>query len=246
MESLLVFLFAAGLSGGFVNGLAGFGTALFSLGWLLQVMPPREAVAIALVCSLVTGVPGVWQVRGSIDVRRLALFLLPAFAGIPLGIAALNWINGMVLSLFVGGMLLIYGGYFAFRRNLPAIEGQWRFIEGGIGFAGGVLGAMAGLSGALPSMWLAMRPWPKAVQRAILQPYNMVVLTLATMMLALDGGFTPPVLANLALTLPASLVGAIAGLALFRRLSDLLYRRLLIVLILASGLSLLVRTLVLG
>lgn len=242
MESLLVFLFAAGLSGGFVNGLAGFGTALFSLGWLLQVMPPREAVAIALVCSLVTGVPGVWQVRGSIDVRRLALFLLPAFAGVPLGIAALNWINGMVLSLFVGGMLLIYGGYFAFRRNLPAIEGQWRFIEGGIGFAGGVLGAMAGLSGALPSMWLAMRPWPKAVQRGILQPFNMVILMMATAMLARDGGFTAPVLVNLGLTLPASLVGAMAGLALFRRLSDTAYRRLLIGLMLVSGLSLLLRT----
>ena len=69
MDMLLVFLLAAGLSGGFVNGLAGFGTALFSLGWLLQVMPPQQAVAIALVCSLVTGVPGVWQVRHSIDRR---------------------------------------------------------------------------------------------------------------------------------------------------------------------------------
>jgi len=242
MESVLFFLFAAGLSGGFVNGLAGFGTALFSLGWLLQVMPPREAVAIALVCSLVTGVPGVWQVRGSIDLPRLMLFLLPAFAGIPLGIAALNWINATALSVFVGAMLLVYGGYFAFRRNLPAIEGRWRIVEGGIGFAGGVLGAMAGLSGALPSMWLAMRPWPKAVQRGILQPCNMVILRRATAMLALDGGFTAPVLANLGLTLPASLIGAVAGLALFRRLSDGAYRRLLIGLMLLSGLSLLLRT----
>ena len=243
MEPLLFFLFAAGLSGGFVNGLAGFGTALFSLGWLLQVMPPREAVAIALVCSLVTGVPGVWQVRASIDLRRLCLFLLPAFAGIPLGLAALNWIDATMLSVFVGTMLLVYGGYFAFRRNLPAIEGRWRLVEGGIGFAGGVLGAMAGLSGALPSMWLAMRPWPKAVQRGILQPFNMVILMLATAMLALDGGFGGPVLVNLALTLPASLIGAMAGLALFRRLGDEAYRRLLIGLMLVSGLSLLVRSL---
>ena len=246
MDPFLFFLFAAGLSGGFVNGLAGFGTALFSLGWLLQVMPPREAVAIALVCSLVTGVPGVWQVRASIKAGSLALVVLPALAGIPLGFAALTWIDASVLSLFLGVMLLLYGGYFLFRRNLPSIEGRWQVVEGGLGFVGGVLGAMAGLSGALLSMWLAMRPWPKAVQRAILQPFNMVVLTLATAMLALDGGFSAPVLANLALTLPASLVGAVAGLALFRRMSDNLYRRLLIGLMLASGLSLLVRTLLLA
>ncbi|MEC8643645.1 MAG: sulfite exporter TauE/SafE family protein, partial [Pseudomonadota bacterium] len=71
MDILLVCLFAAGFSGGFVNGLAGFGTSLFALGWLLQVMSPRDAVAIALACSVVTGVPGVWQVWASIDWRRL-------------------------------------------------------------------------------------------------------------------------------------------------------------------------------
>ena len=243
MDMLLVFLLAAGLSGGFVNGLAGFGTALFSLGWLLQVMPPQKAVAIALVCSLVTGVPGVWQVRHSIDRRRLALFILPAFAGIPIGTVLLGLIDTWLLSLFVGGMLLLYGGYFAFRRTLPAIEGNWTFVEAGIGFVGGVLGAMAGLSGALPSMWLALRPWPKAVQRGIMQPFSMVILLAATVLLAFEGVFTPQVLCNIALVLPASMFGVVIGLMLFRRMPDALYPRVLIGLMLISGGTLLARTL---
>lgn len=246
MDMLLVFLLAAGLSGGFVNGLAGFGTALFSLGWLLQVMPPQQAVAIALVCSLVTGVPGVWQVRHSIDRRRLALFILPAFAGIPIGTVLLGLIDTRLLSLLVGGMLLLYGGYFAFRRTLPAIEGNWTLVEAGIGFVGGVLGAMAGLSGALPSMWLALRPWPKAVQRGIMQPFSMVILLVATVLLALEGVFTPQVLTNLALVLPASMFGAVIGLMLFRRMPDALYPRVLIGLMLISGGTLLARTLLAG
>ena len=246
MDMLLVFLLAAGLSGGFVNGLAGFGTALFSLGWLLQVMPPQQAVAIALVCSLVTGVPGVWQVRHSIDRRRLALFILPAFAGIPIGTVLLGLIDTRLLSLLVGGMLLLYGGYFAFRRTLPAIEGNWTLVEAGIGFVGGVLGAMAGLSGALPSMWLALRPWPKAVQRGIMQPFSMVILLVATVLLALEGVFTPQVLYNLALVLPASMFGAVIGLMLFRRMPDALYPRVLIGLMLISGGTLLARTLLAG
>lgn len=239
----LLFLAAAGLSGGFVNGLAGFGTSLFALGWLLQVMPPREAVAIALVCSVVTGVPGIWAVRRSIGFRRLSIFLVPALCGVPLGFAALSLIDAWMLSLIVGMFLLAYGGYFAFRRNLPELSGSWVPLEAGIGFCGGVLGAMAGLSGALPSMWLAMRPWPKGVQRGILQPFNMVILSVATAMLALDGGFDATVLRNLALTLPASAIGAAIGLWLFRKLSDHGYRRLLIGLMLVSGLILLARTL---
>lgn len=244
MDIVLVCLIAAGLSGGFVNGLAGFGTSLFALGWLLQVMPPREAVAIALACSIATGVPGVWQVRRSINPRRLGVFLVPALAGIPLGLMALDIIDTRILSMFVGAMLLVYGGYFAVRRNLPAISGRWLALEAGIGFIGGVLGAMAGLSGALPSMWLAMRPWPKGEQRGILQPFNMVILGLATVLLALDGGFDAQVLRNLLLALPASAVGAAIGLWLFGRLSDLGYRRLLILLMLVSGLSLLARALI--
>jgi len=244
MDILLVCLIAAGFSGGFVNGLAGFGTSLFALGWLLQVMPPREAVAIALACSIATGVPGVWQVRHNIDARRLGVFLVPALLGIPLGLVALDLINARLLSLFVGTMLLVYGGYFAFRRNLPSIIGRWLGLEAGIGFVGGVLGAMAGLSGALPSMWLAMRPWSKGEQRGILQPFNMVILTLAAGLLAFDGGFGGSVLFNLALTLPASAIGAALGLWLFSKLSDYGYRRLLIGLMLISGLSLLMRTLI--
>ena len=239
----LLFLAAAGLSGGFVNGLAGFGTSLFALGWLLQVMPPREAVAIALVCSVVTGVPGIWAVRRSIGFRRLSIFLVPALCGVPLGFAALSLIDAWMLSLIVGMFLLAYGGYFAFRRNLPELSGSWLPLEACIGFCGGVLGAMAGLSGALPSMWLAMRPWPKGVQRGILQPFNMVILSVATAMLALNGGFDATVLRNLALTLPASAIGAAIGLWLFRKLSDHGYRRLLIGLMLVSGLILLGRTL---
>ena len=246
MDMLLVFLLAAGLSGGFVNGLAGFGTALFSLGWLLQVMPPQQAVAIALVCSLVTGVPGDRQVRHSIDRRRLALFILPAFAGIPIGTVLLGLIATRLLSLLVGGMLLLYGGYFAFRRTLPAIEGNWTLVEAGIGFVGGVLGAMAGLSGALPSMWLALRPWPKAVQRGIMQPFSMVILLVATVLLALQGVVTPQVLYNLSLVLPASMFGAVIGLMLFRRMADALYPRVLIGLMLISGGTLLARTLLAG
>ena len=155
-------------------------------------------------------------------------------------------IDTRLLSLLVGGMLLLYGGYFAFRRTLPAIEGNWTLVEAGIGFVGGVLGAMAGLSGALPSMWLALRPWPKAVQRGIMQPFSMVILLVATVLLALEGVFTPQVLYDLALVLPASMVGAVIGLMLFRRMADALYPRGLIGLMLISGGTLLARTLLAG
>ncbi|MFC6758820.1 TSUP family transporter [Sulfitobacter porphyrae] len=61
-----VILTLGAAAGGFMNGLAGFGTALFALGFWLQIMPPAQAVAIVVVMSVVAGLQGVWLVRRSI------------------------------------------------------------------------------------------------------------------------------------------------------------------------------------
>ena len=140
---------AGAVSGGFVNGLAGFGTAMFALGWWLQVMPPVQAVAITLAASVATGIQGVVLVRNDIEWRRLALFLLPAFIGIPIGLQILHRIDASLLKIVIAGFLLLYGGFFLLRRNLPAFTRPTPAVDIGIGFFGGILGAIAGLSGAL-------------------------------------------------------------------------------------------------
>ena len=79
-----------------------------------------------------------------------------------------------------------------------------------------------------------------------MQPFTMAILLVATVLLALERVFTPQVLCNLALVLPASMFGAVIGLMLFRRMPDALYRRVLIGLMLISGGTLLARTLLAG
>lgn len=49
--------------GGFINGLAGFGTALMSLGVWLQLMPPWQAVAVVAAMSVASGVQSLWLIR---------------------------------------------------------------------------------------------------------------------------------------------------------------------------------------
>ena len=49
---MTVLLFGA-LAGGFVSGLAGFGTALMALGIWLYVLPPDVVVQLVLICSVI-------------------------------------------------------------------------------------------------------------------------------------------------------------------------------------------------
>ncbi|WP_372802349.1 sulfite exporter TauE/SafE family protein [Paracoccus seriniphilus] len=239
-------LFVAGAAaGGFINGLAGFGTALFALGFWLQFMPAEQAVAIIVVLSTVTGLQGLWIVRQAIfdNPRRLARFLVPAIPGIPLGIMILSSIQPEALKMVVAIMLLVYGGYFSLRRKLPKFERPTPLTDITVGFLGGVLGGAASLSGALPTMWCSVRPWPKAETRAVLQPFNVVVLGLACIMLLFAGKYDAQTMWLLAISLPIALVAAQIGIAVFRRLKDDTFRRLLITMTFVSGAALMAREL---
>lgn len=242
--SFVLILIAGALAGGFVNGLAGFGTSLFALGWWLQIMPPQQAVALVLTLSVFSGLQGAWVVRKAIEPRRLAVFLVPALFGIPIGLQILQLIDVELLKLVVAGFLLTYGAFFIARRNLPSMTREIPVIDALIGFAGGILGAIAGLSGALPTMWLALRDWPRQQTRAVLQPYNIVVLAIASILLAFGGAFDRQTLITLAIAFPATMLAAQAGLWVFGRLTDAQFRWLLVALMIVSGMALLIRTII--
>ena len=237
-------LLAAGaIAGGFINGLASFGTSLFALGWWLQIMSPLEAVAMALFMSVVTGIQGVIVVWNYIKLERLAWFLLPAILGIPIGIKLLAIIDPHVLKLGIAGFLILYGGFFAFKKGLPNFTKPTKIIDAIIGFLSGILGAVAGLSGSLPTMWTALRPWPKHEKRAVLQPFNNIILGLSAIILAFQGAYSKPVLLNLLIVIPLSIIAAQIGIFIFKRLTDEQFKRLLIFLLLIAGISLMAREL---
>jgi len=242
----LALLIAGAAAGGFVNGLAGFGTALFSLGFWLQIFPPIEAVAIGVAMSSVTGLQGLWVVRHQIldQPKRLARFLFPAIVAIPIGIYSLAYIDPKALKLIIAGFLILYGLFFLLRRSLPKFERRTPIWDSIIGFFAGALGGLAGLSGALPAMWCALRPWPRHETRAVLQPFNFVVLFLSVLILAYRGAYTGGLLVALSIALVTGVIAAQIGIAVFKRMNDVQFRWLLIVLMFLSGTVLMIRELV--
>ena len=243
--AFLLYLAAGAFAGGFVNGLAGFGTALFALGFWLQIMPPAQAVAVVVAMSVVSGAQGVWVVRRDIQRARLLRFLIPALVGVPAGVGLLALIDVEALKLVIAGFLMLYGGFFLVNRNLPHLRERTPVMDSIIGAAGGVLGGAAGLSGALPTMWCALKDWTKGEKRALFQPFNLSVLGLTVAFLAVRGEYTVETLTVMAAALPVTIVSAQAGIFVFKRLSDAQFRTLLIALLFISGATLMFRTLAL-
>ena len=168
--------------------------------------------------------------------------MIPAVLAIPLGIYTLAFVDPRVLKILIAVFLIFYGGFFILRGKLPAFDKPMKSIDALIGGLGGFLGGLAGLSGALPAMWVALRPWKRQTTRAVLQPFNIIVLGTSAAILAFQGIYSGDTLIALAIALPIALIGSQIGLVAFKRISDTSFRWLLIGLMLCSGLILLLRT----
>ena len=103
MDSLALALLVLGaLAGGFVSGLAGFGTALAALGIWLYVLPPSLAVPLVVICSIVgqsSTLPEIWRF---IDFKLVWPFLIGGLAGVPLGTMLVAHADPIIFKLIVG------------------------------------------------------------------------------------------------------------------------------------------------
>jgi uncharacterized membrane protein YfcA len=241
--TIILYLALGAAAGGFVNGLAGTGSALFSLGFYLLVLSPVTAVAVVCILAILGGIPGLWLVRADImaNKSKILQFLLPGLLGVPVGVMLLDYINAETMRVGIALLLVLYGGYFSFRAVLPSIDSPSPKIDISVGLIGGVLAGLASVSGAIPVMWLSMRPWSKGQIRAVLQPFNVVILSATATLLFLKGAYDDTAISALIFTIPIALISSQIGIFVFRRLSDIMFRRLLVGLSFLMGLGILVQ-----
>lgn len=234
---------AGALAAGFVNGLSGTGYALVALGFWLQAMSPVTAAPLLAFCSVgghVQSLPAIW--RGVLW-SRLWPFLAAGLLGVPLGTILLQHVRVQPLKLGVGVLLIFYSAWMAFVRRPPIVTGGGRLADAAAGFTGGVMGGMASLSGPAPTIWVQLRGWNRHEQRGVNQPFNMAILATALLSAAVAGLLDRQFLVWAAITLPTTLVGARFGLLLYRRVSDVGFRSVVLALLGISGATLIASSL---
>src|SRR5260370_42245488 len=118
----LALLFAGAFAGGFVSGLAGFGTALMALGIWLYVLPPPISVPLVLICSIVAQTSTLPAILRSIDFRLVWPFLIGGLLGVPLGTLLIAHADPIVFKLSIGVLLLIFPVALYFNRRPLAVR----------------------------------------------------------------------------------------------------------------------------
>jgi hypothetical protein len=107
-----------------------------------------------------------------------------------------------------------------------------------IGFLNGVLGGLTGLIGIVLAVWCQVRGLSKDAQRSIFQPVTFLAAVVTMVSLALAGAVTAQTVKLYLLGVPVLFAGLWSGFRLYGKLDDAAFRRIVLLLLLVSGLSL--------
>lgn len=241
MEGILdlsVFL-GATFAASVVAGVAGFAFGLIAAAVWLHILPPLQVATLIVAFGLVVQGYAVWKLRRALDWRRLWPFLAGAAIGVPLGVAILGWAAPVHVRIGVAVVLVLYSLYALARPAMPPVKAGGAPADAAVGFLNGVLGGMTGLAGILITVWCVIRGWPKDQQRTVFQPVAVAIFAMSAFWLGINGTISTDTIRLIALGLPVLLLGTWLGLKLYGRLDEAGFRRVVLVLLLASGVVLL-------
>jgi hypothetical protein len=228
-----------------VSSIAGFAFSAVCGAVLFHLMPdPVKVVQIMMTCSIANQAAMTWSLRRDIDWAGLAPFLAGGLFGLPVGVWTLFHADRRLYCQLLGVFLVIYGIYMLLRKPF-VFRDQRRAYDVLAGVFGGVTGGGVGFPGASVTIWCGMKGWDKARQRAVFQPFILIMQVAALLAInatnefgghRLDHPGPGYDLTNL-LCVPAGILGTSVGLACYRHLSTTQFVAVVNTLLIISGVA---------
>ena len=233
---------AAFFLAGFARGYAGFGLSAIVVAALTLFLAPAEVVPIAILLEVIASIvqaPGIWR---RIDWRTLALLLVGAAVGNPVGVAGLVWMSAdtariIIASIIVVASLLLLAGVKA--RHASGVAGSI-----GTGFASGVANGLSALGGLPIALLLVARDGHPAVIRATMIGYFFLLDGYAAALFAHQGLMTGQVFERFAYGVPLAMAGIFIGGRVFAKTDPGLFRKIVLGLLIALAVIGLVKSMV--
>lgn len=242
MDATLIAVAGGAALAGFVQGLSGFAFGLVAWGIWAWFLAPSLAGPLVVFGSLMGQVLAIPQLRLS-ALPRAVPFVLGGLLGVPLGILLLPLVEPRLFRLGLGLLLVVWCPLMLFATRLPAVTVGGRGADGVAGLLGGVLGGLGGLTGPIPTLWCTLRGWDRHLARGVFQAFNLVMHSVTFIGYLLAGKVTREVLGLYLVMVPAMLLPTLLGARAWHYVSDAQFRRIVLVLLTLSGVTLLVNAL---
>ena len=233
---LYIILLAIGAS--FVQRTVGFGFGIFIMTALPFLMPSYgEAVTLSGLLSLTSATVVMVKYLKYVTWKRL----LPIFGAFvlmsTLAICLLDKIEGRMMRMILGGMLVVISLYFSFfKEKLQKIirpTGGWQL---GTGSASGIMGGLFGMHGPPVVLYLISSEPDKDHYMGMIQTYAVITNVAMLAVRALKGYVTPVVGATYLYALVGLAVGVLLGNLAFRHIPNRIFSYVVYAYIGVSGL----------
>lgn len=217
---MLALVVVSVLIGAFAQRITGMGFALVVSPALVIILGPFDGVLVVNLCAVLSSlliVPRVWK---HIEWRTFLWLVIPAIIAIVPGSLVAAHVDGPLLQLGVGVLVIL-----ALTASLVVTRTQHTVSRRPAaliaGAASGFMNTAAGVGGPALSVYAVLTRWPQAQFAATLQPYFVVIGSVALSTKVLFSGGSLPELdaASWAFVVVALLAGLGLGELLHTRIS---------------------------
>jgi hypothetical protein len=234
---LLILIMGIGL-GFFVQTVAGFAGGLFALPIILHVIPMQEAVAYISIFLCIFSILLVYKTWPKIDKTTVKELSVGIVVGLAAGVAILKVGSPVILKRMLGGFILLFVTYHYLKKRKMRLAGRWGIL---FGLAGGVFSGMFSAGGPTYVVYVYNRIDGASVFRATLIGILSITNIMRLPMLVVSDILTTDILLTSLYVMPFFILALILGNRLYNHINEDTFKNVLMILLVVSGISLLIR-----
>ena len=229
--------------GGIVKGSVGIGMSMFSVPLIAFILPPTKAMMLLCFPVIVTNFIQMDIKRGVSNYRFLPMFMT-LFLGIIIGGKLILSLNLKTISIIIALTIIIFTLFNFFGLNLKWLKPKYeKIISIFIGFFSGILGGLSTFyAPPIITFLVSLNLAKENFIRTTATMYFLASIPLYSSLIFHGLGNFYDLLVSLIITAPA-LLGQYFGTKIRLRLTNAIFRKAILIILIVIGFSLLIKNL---
>jgi len=219
----------------FIKSITGFGFALVLVPLLNLIFSPKISVPFDIILAGILNIILLIQCYRNIEINKITYLLIGSIIGLPFGAYILSNFDEKLLTIFISLITIILSILLSINKNIIFRENRSTLI--GIGFISGGMGSSTGMSGP-PIILLGLaQKWDKEKFRSNLIGYFTFINILTILIYMNIGIFTSFIIQLAIIEFPIILLGIFIGNRLKKKVSQKLFHKIALILVISASIS---------
>jgi uncharacterized membrane protein YfcA len=232
----LMFIILGWFTGGFVNGVAGFGAAMIAMPLIAPFIDLSIAVPMCTLIVLTLNFQVSWTFRKYIEWSYVKGIFIGAIPGVILSVFVLEYISETYLKVGMGAFIACYALWSLYEENSSnrIINSAWGYVSG---FLSSALGMAFGFNGPPLAAYIAYSGCHAKSVKGTIGAGFIITGVFIVSAKVITGQVTQAVLLTYLTATPAVILGSKIGIWMSSYLNEYSYRKVLFLALAGMGLS---------